>query len=107
MPGGTEETDGKSISRYRCRDSNPYLLPNRSQKCLPFEPAYLVDQISMAISHVSLLRCQNCGFAKNIRDVCWYFRVSITEIGSRMLRPRGGLYLCFYFVHNFILGGYG
>ena len=42
-----------------------------------------------------ILRWQNCGLAKNIRGVFWYCRVFITEIGPRIVRTRGGFYLCF------------
>lgn len=41
-----------------------------------------------------ILRWQNCGLAKNIRGVFWYCRVFITEIGPRIVRTRGALYLC-------------
>jgi len=93
VPGGTEETGGKSVSRYLHGD---YLISRTEIRSV-----YLLNHRTWWIKYPwpyksrVVLRWQHSGFAKNIRGVFWYCHVFITGIGRRIVRTRGGLYLCF------------
>jgi hypothetical protein len=97
VPGGTEELDGKSISRYLHRDSNP-CLPNRSQECLPSEPRTWWIKYPWSCGSRIVLRWQNSGFAKSIRGV--FLVLSCAVYRYRWFMP---LFLILYIIS--FLGG--